>query len=257
MTSDPLSWPPLHPCVPDRLPGPACPHPCPPAVILLLGRLQAVSLEDVPVETAASSAITPPGKGLPQTGHTLPGRAAARWPWAGPGLERREAAARPGRGPGGAHRWRPACLPDRVCGIIIPWNYPLMMLSWKTAACLAAGNTVVVKPAQVGAGAARGLRAWRARALPGRVGAGRRPLRPPTPPTPRGREGEGSAGESSLRGPAHGEDAVCLGLGAESACTGCVCSRLVSICVISGDTSSAPLCTPGPNSGLGAWGIYH
>ncbi|XP_073448039.1 cytosolic 10-formyltetrahydrofolate dehydrogenase [Aquarana catesbeiana] len=36
-----------------------------------------------------------------------------------------------------------------VCGIIIPWNYPLMMLAWKTAACLAAGNTVVLKPAQV------------------------------------------------------------------------------------------------------------
>merc|ERR1712077_14239 len=28
-------------------------------------------------------------------------------------------------------------------------NYPLMMLSWKMAACLAAGNTVVIKPAQV------------------------------------------------------------------------------------------------------------
>ena len=52
---------------------------------------------------------------------------------------------------------------DRVCGIVIPWNYPLMMLSWKTAACLAAGNTVVIKPAQVGAGTSwRGLRAWRA-----------------------------------------------------------------------------------------------
>uniref|UniRef100_H3B2E7 10-formyltetrahydrofolate dehydrogenase n=1 Tax=Latimeria chalumnae TaxID=7897 RepID=H3B2E7_LATCH len=36
-----------------------------------------------------------------------------------------------------------------VCGIVIPWNYPLMMLAWKTAACLAAGNTVVLKPAQV------------------------------------------------------------------------------------------------------------
>uniref|UniRef100_A0A8D0CJX4 10-formyltetrahydrofolate dehydrogenase n=1 Tax=Scleropages formosus TaxID=113540 RepID=A0A8D0CJX4_SCLFO len=36
-----------------------------------------------------------------------------------------------------------------VCAIVIPWNYPLMMLAWKTAACLAAGNTVVVKPAQV------------------------------------------------------------------------------------------------------------
>nr|XP_032827439.1 cytosolic 10-formyltetrahydrofolate dehydrogenase-like [Petromyzon marinus]XP_032827440.1 cytosolic 10-formyltetrahydrofolate dehydrogenase-like [Petromyzon marinus]XP_032827441.1 cytosolic 10-formyltetrahydrofolate dehydrogenase-like [Petromyzon marinus]XP_032827442.1 cytosolic 10-formyltetrahydrofolate dehydrogenase-like [Petromyzon marinus]XP_032827443.1 cytosolic 10-formyltetrahydrofolate dehydrogenase-like [Petromyzon marinus] len=39
--------------------------------------------------------------------------------------------------------------PLGVCAIIIPWNYPLMMLSWKLAACLAAGNTAVVKPAQV------------------------------------------------------------------------------------------------------------
>lgn len=39
--------------------------------------------------------------------------------------------------------------PIGVCGIITPWNYPLMMLSWKMAACLAAGNTVVIKPAQV------------------------------------------------------------------------------------------------------------
>lgn len=39
--------------------------------------------------------------------------------------------------------------PVRVCAIVIPWNYPLMMLAWKTAACLAAGNTIVLKPAQV------------------------------------------------------------------------------------------------------------
>ncbi|XP_023682611.2 cytosolic 10-formyltetrahydrofolate dehydrogenase isoform X1 [Paramormyrops kingsleyae] len=39
--------------------------------------------------------------------------------------------------------------PIGVCAIVIPWNYPLMMLAWKTAACLAAGNTVVLKPAQV------------------------------------------------------------------------------------------------------------
>ncbi|KAM9327230.1 cytosolic 10-formyltetrahydrofolate dehydrogenase [Gastrophryne carolinensis] len=39
--------------------------------------------------------------------------------------------------------------PIGVCGIVIPWNYPLMMLAWKSAACLAAGNTLVVKPAQV------------------------------------------------------------------------------------------------------------
>lgn len=38
--------------------------------------------------------------------------------------------------------------PIGVCGLITPWNYPLMMLSWKMAACLAAGNTVVMKPAQ-------------------------------------------------------------------------------------------------------------
>lgn len=39
--------------------------------------------------------------------------------------------------------------PIGVCAIVIPWNYPLMMLAWKTAACLSAGNTVVLKPAQV------------------------------------------------------------------------------------------------------------
>ncbi|XP_013396004.1 cytosolic 10-formyltetrahydrofolate dehydrogenase-like isoform X1 [Lingula anatina] len=39
--------------------------------------------------------------------------------------------------------------PLGVCGIVTPWNYPLMMLAWKTASCLAAGNTVVLKPAQV------------------------------------------------------------------------------------------------------------
>lgn len=39
--------------------------------------------------------------------------------------------------------------PIGVCGLITPWNYPLMMLSWKMAACIGAGNTVVIKPAQV------------------------------------------------------------------------------------------------------------
>jgi len=39
--------------------------------------------------------------------------------------------------------------PVGVCGIVVPWNYPLMMLAWKMAACLAAGNTVVLKPAYV------------------------------------------------------------------------------------------------------------
>ena len=43
-------------------------------------------------------------------------------------------------------------LPDRkaigVCGQIIPWNFPLLMLSWKIAPALAMGNTVVLKPAE-------------------------------------------------------------------------------------------------------------
>ncbi|MYM55136.1 aldehyde dehydrogenase family protein [Thalassovita mangrovi] len=43
-------------------------------------------------------------------------------------------------------------LPDRealgVCGQIIPWNFPLLMLAWKVAPALAMGNTVVLKPAE-------------------------------------------------------------------------------------------------------------
>ncbi|MDQ2089517.1 aldehyde dehydrogenase family protein [Marimonas arenosa] len=43
-------------------------------------------------------------------------------------------------------------LPDRdplgVCGQIIPWNFPLLMLAWKVAPALATGNTVVLKPAE-------------------------------------------------------------------------------------------------------------
>jgi acyl-CoA reductase-like NAD-dependent aldehyde dehydrogenase len=38
--------------------------------------------------------------------------------------------------------------PVGVCAAIIPWNYPLMMASWKLAPALAAGNTVIVKPAE-------------------------------------------------------------------------------------------------------------
>ena len=34
-----------------------------------------------------------------------------------------------------------------VVGQIIPWNFPLLMLAWKIAPALAAGNTVVIKPA--------------------------------------------------------------------------------------------------------------
>ena len=38
-------------------------------------------------------------------------------------------------------------LPHGVAGQIIPWNFPLLMLAWKIAPALAAGNTVVLKPA--------------------------------------------------------------------------------------------------------------
>jgi aldehyde dehydrogenase (NAD+) len=38
--------------------------------------------------------------------------------------------------------------PLGVAGQIIPWNFPLLMLSWKIAPALACGNTVVLKPAE-------------------------------------------------------------------------------------------------------------
>ena len=37
--------------------------------------------------------------------------------------------------------------PVGVVGQIIPWNYPLLMMTWKVAPALAAGCTVVLKPA--------------------------------------------------------------------------------------------------------------
>lgn len=42
----------------------------------------------------------------------------------------------------------PGHLPYGVCGQIIPWNFPLLMLAWKVAPALAAGNTLVLKPAE-------------------------------------------------------------------------------------------------------------
>lgn len=38
--------------------------------------------------------------------------------------------------------------PVGVCGLITPWNYPTLMVAWKLAPALAAGNTVVLKPAE-------------------------------------------------------------------------------------------------------------
>jgi aldehyde dehydrogenase (NAD+) len=42
----------------------------------------------------------------------------------------------------------PAPRPLGVAGQVIPWNFPLLMLAWKIAPALAAGNTVVLKPAE-------------------------------------------------------------------------------------------------------------
>src|SRR5258706_8695959 len=38
--------------------------------------------------------------------------------------------------------------PLGVVGCIVPWNYPLLMAAWKVAPALAAGNSVVLKPAE-------------------------------------------------------------------------------------------------------------
>ena len=42
----------------------------------------------------------------------------------------------------------PSRSPIGVCGQIIPWNFPLLMLSWKIAPAIAMGNAVVLKPAE-------------------------------------------------------------------------------------------------------------
>ena len=42
----------------------------------------------------------------------------------------------------------PGLEPQGVCAAVIPWNFPLLMLAWKVAPALAAGNTVVLKPAE-------------------------------------------------------------------------------------------------------------
>ncbi|MEH7107336.1 aldehyde dehydrogenase family protein [Bacillus sp. JJ1764] len=38
--------------------------------------------------------------------------------------------------------------PIGVCGLIVPWNFPLMLAVWQIAPALAAGNTIVIKPAE-------------------------------------------------------------------------------------------------------------
>lgn len=49
--------------------------------------------------------------------------------------------------------WRPRSTRSRtvaggVCGFIFPWNFPFLLLAWGVAPALAAGNTIVVKPAE-------------------------------------------------------------------------------------------------------------
>jgi betaine-aldehyde dehydrogenase len=51
----------------------------------------------------------------------------------------------PGAAPGVLMTFRE---PIGVCGIIVPWNFPIAIASWKTAPALAMGNTVVLKPAE-------------------------------------------------------------------------------------------------------------
>lgn len=46
------------------------------------------------------------------------------------------------------HEARTVRHPAGVCGFIFPWNFPFLLLGWGIAPALAAGNTVVVKPAE-------------------------------------------------------------------------------------------------------------
>ncbi len=39
--------------------------------------------------------------------------------------------------------------PIGVVGAVVPWNFPLLMASWKAAPALAAGNSVIIKPAEL------------------------------------------------------------------------------------------------------------
>ena len=53
--------------------------------------------------------------------------------------------------------------PIGVVGLITPWNFPLAIASWKLAPALAAGNTVVLKPAELDAADGRAVRRDRGR----------------------------------------------------------------------------------------------
>lgn len=38
--------------------------------------------------------------------------------------------------------------PIGVVGCVLPWNFPILMMAWKIGPALAAGNSVIVKPAE-------------------------------------------------------------------------------------------------------------
>ena len=83
--------------------------------------------------------------------------------------------------------------PLGVVGLIVPWNFPLTIASWKVAPALAAGNTVVLKPAELTPLTALELEQIALEAgLPGgRAQRGRRPgpgLRPAPGRAPRRRQ---------------------------------------------------------------------
>ncbi|MDQ4030392.1 MAG: aldehyde dehydrogenase family protein [Actinomycetota bacterium] len=59
--------------------------------------------------------------------------------------------------------------PLGVCALIVPWNFPVAIQSWKVAPAVAYGNTVVVKPAPESSGVAALLYEIAARHLPERV----------------------------------------------------------------------------------------
>ena len=72
--------------------------------------------------------------------------------------------------------------PVGVIGQITPWNYPLMMAVWKIGPALAAGNTIVLKPAETTPITTLRLAELAAEILPdGRAQRGQRPRRPDRP----------------------------------------------------------------------------
>ncbi len=77
-------------------------------------------------------------------------RAAIRWPWPAIWILRRCGGQADGQHDSLQQGYTAYTLrePHGVCGIIIPWNYPMQILGRAVAAALAAGNAVVLKPAE-------------------------------------------------------------------------------------------------------------